>query len=76
MLDGKYWDAKRSLNEAKNRLAQADPANAKTLAAEIAMGIAIINSGPAQEAFARDIAAGSASQPADANLSAPANTMP
>ena len=38
-----YPEAKKNFTEAKNRLAMADPENAKTLATEIAMGLAIIN---------------------------------
>ena len=57
LLTGKYWDAKQAFNEAKNRLASANQADAKTLSTEIAMALAIINNGPAQEAFAKDIAA-------------------
>ena len=38
-----YPEAKKNFTEAKNRLAMADAENAKTLATEIAMGLAIIN---------------------------------
>src|SRR5690606_8838618 len=54
-LTGQHWDAKRNLIEAKNRLDQADPLNAKTLAAEIAMALVIIESGTASEAFRREL---------------------
>ena len=57
LMSGKYWDAKQALQKARDNLATADPADAKTLAAEISMTLAIINSGPAQEAFANDISA-------------------
>jgi len=56
-LTGKYWEAKRMFTEAKNRLATADPLNAKTLASEISMAIAIIESPQATESFTRDMAA-------------------
>jgi tetratricopeptide (TPR) repeat protein len=57
LLTGKPWEAKQAFNEAKNRLASADEGDAKTLAIEIAMALAIINSATAQQAFDRDIAA-------------------
>lgn len=56
LLTGKDWEAKRAFQEARNRLSMADPNNAKTLAVEISMALAIIESGPAGEAFKRDIA--------------------
>jgi protein phosphatase len=55
MLTGKYWEAKRSFNDSRSRLASADPLNAKTLAAEISMALAIIESPQATESFTRDI---------------------
>jgi len=59
LLTGKHWEAKRAFIEARNRLAQADPKNAKTLAAEISLAIAVIESPGASLAFSREIAAGS-----------------
>lgn len=38
-----YVEAKKNFTEAKNRLAQADKDNAKVLATEIALGLAVIN---------------------------------
>ncbi|MBC7900958.1 MAG: serine/threonine-protein phosphatase [Saprospiraceae bacterium] len=58
LLSGKGWEAKRSFNEAKNRLAQVDAANAKTLAAEIAMALTIIETPGAAEVFTKELAAG------------------
>lgn len=55
LLSGKYWEAKRAFNDARNRLATADPSNAKTLAAEISMALAIIESPQATETFTRDM---------------------
>jgi hypothetical protein len=72
-LAGKNWEAKKSFEEAKNRLSQADPLNAKTLAAEIAMALAIINDGSASEAFAKDLTA-IKSAPADSNTNTNANS--
>ncbi len=71
MLTGKYWEAKRDFQEAKNRLAQADPMNSTVLATDIALAIAVINSGPAQEAFARDLSTAAApNTSANANVAA------
>ncbi len=55
LLSRKYWDAKRMFGEARNRLVSADEADSKTLATEIAMAFAIINNGPAQLAFEKDM---------------------
>jgi len=60
LISGKYWDAKQAFLKARDNLSTADSSDAKTLASEISMGLAIINSGPAQEAFAKDISAYSA----------------
>jgi hypothetical protein len=54
LLTGKYWEAKRAFAEARNRLSQADPTNAKTLATEIAMVLALIETPGATEAFAKE----------------------
>jgi hypothetical protein len=56
LLSGKYWDSKQALLKARDQLATADEADARTLSAEISMALSIINNGPAQEAFARDVA--------------------
>ncbi|MEP6704117.1 MAG: PP2C family serine/threonine-protein phosphatase [Acidobacteriota bacterium] len=73
MQTGKYWDAKRAFNEARNRLATADPENAKTLATEISMALAIIESPQATESFTRDMTTANAASAANTN-SAGANT--
>lgn len=75
MLTGKYWEAKRSFTEARNRLAAADSNNAKTLANEISMALAIIESPQATESFTRDIATTNAMAPAG-NSNSSANTAP
>jgi protein phosphatase len=71
LLTGKYWEAKRSFTEARNRLATADPNNAKTLAAEISMALAIIESPQATETFTKDIATATSTAPSNTNTSAP-----
>ena len=71
MLTGKYWEAKRSFTEARNRLATADPNNAKTLAMEIAMALAIIESPQATESFGRDVATANAAGSSNTNIATP-----
>ena len=65
LLTRKYVEATRQFTLAKEKLGQADQVNAKTLAAEIALGMAIAANPTAQEAFAKEIAA--ANQPGSAN---------
>lgn len=67
MLTGKYWEAKRSFNDARNRLASADKLNAKTMAAEISMALAVIESPQATESFTKDIATASSTTGANSN---------
>ncbi len=69
LLTGKQWEAKRAFSEARSRLSQADPLNSATLANEIAMALAIIESPSAAETFRK-----SATRPADAQNSQPANS--
>lgn len=74
LLNGKYWEAKRAFIEAKNRLSQADPKNAKILVTEIAMAMALIQSPGAAEAFSKEVntARAGASPVSDVNRPAPA----
>ncbi|MGI8813462.1 MAG: protein phosphatase 2C domain-containing protein [Pyrinomonadaceae bacterium] len=74
LLTGKYWEAKRAFNEAKNRLAQADPKNAKTLSIEIAMATAMIETPGAAETFAKDIYASNTANGSASNANANVNT--
>jgi hypothetical protein len=55
LLTGKYVEATRQFALAKERLPQVDPANAKTLAAEIAMGQTIASNAVAAEAFTKEM---------------------
>ena len=73
LLTGKYIEAARQFNLAKERLSGVDPANAKTLAAEIALGQAIAANPAAGEAFAKEMSA--TSQPGQTSNSA-VNTSP
>ena len=83
LLTGKYWEAKRAFLEARNRLATADPNNARTLANEISMALAIIESPQATETFTKDITTAnagasntSANTSGSSNPAASANTAP
>jgi hypothetical protein len=67
MLTGKYWEAKKSFTEARNRLATVDPNNAKTLAIEISMALAIIESSAATEIFTRDMSTATSTGSANTN---------
>ncbi|HEX8286800.1 MAG TPA: PP2C family serine/threonine-protein phosphatase [Pyrinomonadaceae bacterium] len=55
LLTANYPEAKRAFNESKNRLAQTDNINSKTLANEIAMAEAIISNPFSQEAFEKEM---------------------
>ena len=55
LLTGKYIEAARQFILAKERLSQVDPANAKTLAAEIAIGQTIASNATAAEAFSKEV---------------------
>ena len=55
LLLGDYVNAKISLTEAQNRLASADPVNAKILASDIAMGLAITNNTTIQTMFKKEL---------------------
>jgi hypothetical protein len=74
MLTGKQWEAKKCFTDARNRLATADPNNAKTLAAEIAMAMAIIENGPATEAFTKDLQTANSTGQPDSNSNINTNT--
>ncbi|MGQ0543574.1 MAG: protein phosphatase 2C domain-containing protein [Blastocatellia bacterium] len=73
LLTGKYFEAKRSYGEARNKLAQAHPKNAKIMESEIAMALVIIGNAQATEAFAKEISSANQSS-APANTSANANS--
>lgn len=73
MLTGRYWEAKRSFVEARNLLATADSNDAKTLATEISMALAVIESSQATETFTKDIQTVNSANP-NANANANTNT--
>lgn len=59
LLVGKFPEAKRYLEEAKNKLGQANLVNNKVLATDIALGLAIIDDAAAQNKFQSQMKAGS-----------------
>jgi hypothetical protein len=75
MLTGKYWEAKRAFNEARNRLATADAGDAKTIANEISMALAIIESPQATESFTRDVSTANSTTSANSNSAGPAQPI-
>ena len=58
LLTGKFPEAKKSFEEAKNKLAQAGIVNSKVLATDIALGLAIIDEAAAQNKFQSQIKTG------------------
>lgn len=73
LLTGKGWEAKKSFNEAKNRLAQVEVTNAKTIAAEIAMALAIIETPGAAQVFAKELSSSNSGVILNANSSPNSN---
>lgn len=69
LLAGKYPEAKKAFEEAKNRLAQTSEDNSKILSNEIAMALAIINDPSAQKAFEKDMSLNKTNSEAQSNLS-------
>jgi hypothetical protein len=69
LLSGKYPEAKKAFEEAKNRLAQTSEVNSKILANETAMALAIINDPFAQKAFEKDMILNKADNSPQANVS-------
>ncbi len=74
LLTGKYPEAKKAFEEAKNRLAQTSDVNSKILANEIAMALAIINDPFSQKAFEKDINLNKSDADAQTNTSGGANS--
>lgn len=61
LLSGDYLRARAALNESRNRLADADPTNAKVLSYDIAMALAVTNDTTIQSMLKKELdAAGSA----------------
>jgi len=58
LLTGKYPEAKKSFEDAKNKLGQASFVNSKVLANDIALGMTIIDEAAAQNKFQSQIGSG------------------
>ena len=58
LLVGKFPEAKKPLEEAKNKLAQADSINSKVLATDIALGLAVVDEAAAQNKFQSQVKTG------------------
>ncbi len=69
LLTGKFPEAKKSLEDAKNKLAQVNVVNNKVLATDIALGLAIIDDAAAQNKFQSQVKVGNpeANAPGNAN---------
>lgn len=55
MLTGDYIKARASLTEARNRLPEADPVNAKTLAADISVALVVMNDTTVQSMLKKEL---------------------
>ncbi len=58
LLVGKYPEAKKSLTDAKDKLAQASIVNNKVLATDIALGMAVVDEAAAQNRFQSQVKTG------------------
>ncbi len=67
LLTGKFVEAGREFSEARTRLSQVEASNAKTMAAEIGMAMAIIENIPAQQYFTKTMSAGNPTPAANVN---------
>lgn len=67
LLVGKFPEAKKSFEDAKNKLAQANIVNSKVLATDIALGLAIIDEAAAQNKFQSQIKTGNPEANAQSN---------
>jgi protein phosphatase len=68
LLSGDFVKAKTAFSEARNRLAEADPVNAKTLANEIAVSLAVLNDTTVQTMLKKEL--DSVNKPANATSNA------
>lgn len=71
MLSGDFVKAKTAFTEARNRLAEADPVNAKTLAGDIAVSLTVLSDTTVQTMLKKEL--DSVTKPANANANANAN---
>ncbi len=68
LLTEKYPEAKKSFEDAKNKLAQSNAANNKVLATDIALGLAVIDEAAAQNKFQSQIKPVNAETDINSNL--------
>ncbi|MDI1240398.1 MAG: protein phosphatase 2C domain-containing protein, partial [bacterium] len=73
LLTGKYVEAQRQFNLAKEKLATADPANAKVLGNEIEIGFAIVNNPAVAETLTKALAGGTTPTGTAANSNSSSN---
>jgi len=73
LLEERYPEAKQMFLQARDRLAQAKEVNAKTLANEITMSLAIISNPFSQKVFHEEINAGKAESNSQTNANTNAN---
>lgn len=71
MLSGDFVKAKTAFTEARNRLAEADPVNAKTLASDIAVSLTVLSDTTVQTMLKKEL--DSVTKPANVNANANAN---
>jgi len=68
LLTGKFPEAKKSFEEAKNKLAQSNVVNSKVLTNDIALGLAIVDESAAQIKFQNQINPGNGSTQNNSNV--------
>ncbi|MFN0141155.1 MAG: protein phosphatase 2C domain-containing protein [Pyrinomonadaceae bacterium] len=71
LLSGDFVKAKTAFTEARNRLADADPVNAKTVANEIAISLTVLNDTTVQTMLKKEL--DTLNKPVNANANANAN---
>ncbi|HEV7699442.1 MAG TPA: protein phosphatase 2C domain-containing protein, partial [Pyrinomonadaceae bacterium] len=75
LLTGDYIKARAAFTEARNRLADADPVNQKTLAADIATAFAVTNDTTVQSILKKELES-TVAKPANANVTPNSNSAP
>jgi hypothetical protein len=68
LLTGKFPEAKKSFEEAKNKLAQSNVVNSKVLTNDIALSLAIVDESAAQIKFQNQINPGNGSTQNNSNV--------
>jgi len=68
LLTGKFPEAKKSFEDAKNKLGQANAVNSKVLANDIALGMAIIDEAAAQTKFQNQTNSNAANSSSQSNV--------